>query len=617
MLGVTWATLGRLDQAIVHFQQAIDAKPDYPEAHFNLGIALGQLGKIDEQIAHFRQAIQLTPDRPEVYSLLGIALMNQAQLNEAASCFMQALELRPDFLEVHQNLGMVFEKQGKFDQAIECFERALQLNPNLIEPLNSLGHAYQKSGQPDTAIECFKRLLAVNPNYAEAYLNLGNALKDQAQMEAAIACYRRAVDLQPHLTTAWSNLLYALYFCPGISQAAIYEEHLRWNAQQVKPLENSVQPHPNDRSPSRRLRIGYVSANFRNHVSALFFAPLFQQHDKQEVEVFCYADGPAEGLTLLLRANIPVWRTIAGMTDDHAAQLIRQDQIDILVDVTMHMAGGRPSLFARRPAPVQVCCIAYPGTTGLSTIDYRLSDPYVDPPTTPDDYYSEKTFRLPDTFWCFDPLTNGPPVNALPALKNGHITFGSLNNFCKVNPGTLKLWAQVLLATDRSRLVLLAPEGSARKWVCNLLQQEGIAPERITFFARQSRQKYLELFQQIDVGLDTIPYNGHTTSLDALWMGVPVVTIVGDTTVGRAGLCQCHNLGLDELVAESPDQFVRIAVELAHNLPRLTDLRQTLRDRLQRSPLMDAPRFAANVERAYRHMWQRWCASRSSPARVE
>jgi len=609
MLGVTMATLGRIDQAINHFRSAVDANPEYPEAHFNLGVALGEQGKTDEQITHFRRTIRLRPDYPEAYSLLGIALSSQQKLGEAITCLNRALSLRPDFVEVHHNLGLVFEKQAKFDEATKCFQRAVDLAPNLAEPLNALGHAYQKSGQPDKAIECFQRLLALDPNHAGAYVNLSNTLKDQAKMEDAVACSRRAVELKPELSIAWSNLLYGLYFCPGYDSAAIYAEHLRWHDQQAKKFEDAIQPHANDRSPDRRLRVGYVSSNFRNHVSSLFFKPLFERHNKDEVQVFCYADGPAEAFTSLLRQYVALWRPIAGMTDDQVAQLIRQDQIDILVDVTMHMAGGRPLLFARKPAPVQVCCIAYPGTTGLSAMDYRLSDPYLDPPAAGDEYYSEKTFRLPDTFWCFDPLTNALAVNDLPALKNGYITFGSLNNFCKVNTAVLKVWGQVLRATHRSRLVLLAPEGSHRQWVCDVLEQEGVAPDRVTFFARQPRQKYLELFYGIDIGLDTIPYNGHTTSLDALWMGVPVVTIVGNTVVGRAGLCQCNNLGLLELVAESPDEFVQIATKLAGNLPRLKELRQTLRRRMEQSPLMDAPRFTKNVEAAYRTIWQRWCSA--------
>ncbi len=257
---------------------------------------------------------------------------------------------------------------------------------------------------------------------------------------------------------------------------------------------------------------------------------------------------------------------------------------------------------------MQVCWLAYPGTTGLETIDYRLTDPHLDPPGLNDDDYSEQSIRLADTFWCYDPLSSQPAVNALPALEKGHITFGCFNNFCKVNAGVVKLWAQVLKAVDRSQLLVLAPEGSHRHDTLDLLEQEGVTPDRVTFVAGRPRAQYLELYHRIDVGLDTVPYNGHTTSLDSFWMGVPVITIVGRTVVGRAGLSQLRNLGLPELIAESPEQYVRTAAGLANDLRRLAGLRATLRERMLNSPLMDAPRFARNVEAAYRRMWRRWCA---------
>jgi predicted O-linked N-acetylglucosamine transferase (SPINDLY family) len=267
-------------------------------------------------------------------------------------------------------------------------------------------------------------------------------------------------------------------------------------------------------------------------------------------------------------------------------------------------------MFARKPAPLQVCGLAYPGSTGLKTIDYRFTDLYLDPSGLNDAYYSEQSIRLENCVWCYDPLTEGPAVNSLPALNNGHVTFGCLNSFCKVNAGVLKLWARVLSAVEGSRLLLLAPEGSARQSVLEILGTAGISAERITFVARQPRASYLELYNQIDIGLDTFPYNGHTTSLDSFWMGVPVVTLVGKTVVGRAGLCQLQNLGLPELVAHAPEQFVEISVGLANDLSRLSQLRATLRERIEKSPLMDAPRFTQSLEAAYRSIWQRWCAAR-------
>ncbi len=266
----------------------------------------------------------------------------------------------------------------------------------------------------------------------------------------------------------------------------------------------------------------------------------------------------------------------------------------------MHTAHSQLLVFARKPAPVQVTWLGYPGTTGLPTIDYRLTDPYLDPPRLFDAFYSEESLRLPETFWCYDPLTDQPPVSALPALEAGAITFGCLNNFCKVNDGCLSLWAEVLRAVPRSRLLLRAPRGLARDHVLVVLQREGIAAERVEFVNMRPWPEYLKVYHRIDLGLDTLPYNGPTTSLDASWMGVPTLTLVGQTVVGRDGWSQLCNLGLKELAAETPEQIVALAAQLAGDLPRLQELRGTLRQRMSQSPLMDAPRFARNLERACR-----------------
>jgi predicted O-linked N-acetylglucosamine transferase (SPINDLY family) len=266
--------------------------------------------------------------------------------------------------------------------------------------------------------------------------------------------------------------------------------------------------------------------------------------------------------------------------------------------------------FARKPAPVQVAWLAYPATTGLEAMDYRLTDPYLDPPGTKDQFYSEKSIRLPNTFWCYDPLTSAPVANPLPADRNGHITFGCLNDYRKVNDGVLKLWARVLNAVPDSKLLLLCPQGSPRQRAMNSL---GVAPGRVEFLDRIPRARYLQYYHRIDVGLDTYPYNGHTTSLDGLWMGVPTVTMCGETAVSRAGFSQLSNLGLSELAASDEEQFVDIAARLGKDVARLRELRSSLRERMMRSPLMDAQRFARDMEQAYRSMWRQWCALEPRP----
>jgi len=333
--------------------------------------------------------------------------------------------------------------------------------------------------------------------------------------------------------------------------------------------------------------------------------PLLACHDRDAFEIFCYAQvARSDALTERFRASAHHWRSTIGLTDKQLAAQIREDGIDILVDLALHTARSRLLVFARKPAPVQVTFAGYPGSTGLSTIDYRLSDPYLDPPDIDESVYSEQTIRLPHSFWCYDPIDGDIPVNSLPAQAHGFLTFGCLNDFRKINDAVLRLWAGVLRAVPSSRLLLLAPEGSHRQHTLDVLSREDIVHERIEFVSHQPRWKYLELYHRVDLGLDTLPYNGHTTSLDSFWMGVPVVTLVGQTIVGRAGLSQLTNLQLPELIAQTPEQYVKIATSLADDLPRLSELRSTLRARMEQSPLMDAPRFARDIEAAYRTMWQ-------------
>jgi predicted O-linked N-acetylglucosamine transferase (SPINDLY family) len=453
------------------------------------------------------------------------------------------------------------------------------------------------------AVDVYRQAIALRPDYVDAINNLGNAMKDLGRIEDALAAYDQALATRPDDPKTNSNRLFVLQYHPKFTAADILREARKWGQTYAEPLRIEMRPFALDLDPNRRLRIGYVSPDFREHSQSQFMNPLLSSHDHGQVEIFCYSNVlKPDALTARLRGYAAAWRDIVGMPDGHVAELVRADKIDVLVDLTMHMANGRPLLFARRPAPVQVAWLAYPGTTGLEAMDCRLTDPYLDPPGMNDGYYSEKTIRLPETFWCYDPLATGPAVNELPALSCGHVTFGCLNNFCKVNHPTLKLWGKVLAAVPRSRLMLLCPRGPHRRGVCAAL---GVDESRVEFVEFGPRAAYLEKYLHIDLGLDTLPYNGHTTSLDSLWMGVPVLTLVGETVVGRAGWSQLCNLNLKELAARSEDQFVKTVVGLVGDLPRVAQLRKSLRQRMAESPLMDAARFARNIESAYREMWRR------------
>lgn len=607
-LGTALSKQEKPDEAVACFLRALEISPYYAVAHNNLGNALKELGRPDAAVASYRRAIEIQPEFVAAHNHLGRALCAQGELAAAVASHQRALQLSPDDALALNFLAIALREQGQVDEAIACWERARRLKPDYFEAHNNLGIARHHLGNLEAAVACYEQALQSKPNHAEALNNLGTARKDQGNLAEAVDCYRQALSLKPEYSEAHSNLLYTLIFCPDVVVPAIVQEHDRWNERHAEALSKRIQPQENERSENRCLRVGYVSPDFRDHVVGRNMWPLIREHDHARFEITCYSQSSGgDQLTARFRSAADAWRDVRGLTDEALSQLIRQDRIDILVDLTLHMGGNRLLTFARRPAPVQVTFAGYPGTTGLATIDYRLTDPYLDPPGLNDDHYTEESIRLAETFWCYDPLGSEPGVNSLPARDNGYVTFGCLNNFCKVNSAVLKLWAQVLTASAHSRLLILAPEGAHRQHTLDRLEQEGVRPQRVTFFANQPRPQYLELYHGIDLGLDTFPYNGHTTSLDSLWMGVPVITLVGQTVVGRAGLSQLTNVGLPELVARTPERFVTTALELAQDLPRLGQLRATLRERMQNSPLMDAPRFARSIEAAYRKMWQRYC----------
>jgi predicted O-linked N-acetylglucosamine transferase (SPINDLY family) len=610
-LGITLLEKGQPAAAATHLQQAVRIKPDYAEAHHSLGIAFNAQGNVAEAAAHFRRALDYRPDYAEAHVNLGNALAKQGRPEEAVGCFQQALRCRPEFAAAHNNLGNALLELGLWAEAGASLRQALRIQPDYAEAHYNLGIVLWRQRRLEEAVASYEHALRLRPDYAEAYQNIGNARKDQGRLDDALAAFRNALRLKPDAAHIHSNLILTLNYHPGYDARAIYEECRRWERQHAGPLQERTRPPAPLPDPHRRLRVGYVSPDFREHVDASFTIPLLAHHDHRQFEVFCYSGvARPDAVTERLRGYADVWRSTAGLSDEQLADLVRGDRIDVLVDLKSHTANNRLLTFARKPAPVQVTWLAYPGTTGLSAMDYRLTDPYLDPPGLFDAFYSEQSVRLPETFWCYDPRADQPAVNELPAREAGRVTFGCLNNFCKVNDGCLALWAGVLRAVPEARLLLFAPPGRAREHVLARLGQEEIAPSRVEFVDKQPRTEYFRLYHRIDVGLDPFPYNGGTTSLDALWMGVPVLTLVGRTVVGRAGWSQLCNLGLRELAAETPEQYVARAAGLAGDLPRLRELRATLRQRMRQSPLMDGAWFARHLEEAYRLMGRRLEASR-------
>jgi predicted O-linked N-acetylglucosamine transferase (SPINDLY family) len=607
-LGNALRKSGEREQAIAAYRTAIGLKPDFAEAFGNLGVTLAEQNRLEEAIAAYRQAIALRPNFAKTHHDLGNALRDKGRTDEAMAAYRQAIALSPNDADAHNNLGNLLSGVGRADEAIAAYERAIAANPRLAEARTNLGNVLWQIGRLDEAIAACRAAIDLKPSSGIAFNTLGNALKDSGRVEEALAAFEKAMAIDPADAVAHSNLIYTLHFSAHCDAGTIAQRCRGWERQHAEPLRRDIPPHTNDRSPQRRLRIGYVSADLRLHPVGRFLSPLLAHHDKSQVEIFAYAQVVhPDATTERLRSHIDAWRDIGGLADAQVADLIRQDQIDILVDLTMHMANNRMLVFARKPAPVQVTYLAYCSTTGLETIDYRLSDPYLDEAEADETLYSEKTVRLAESYWCYEPISSAPPVGPLPALERGFVTFGCLNNLCKVTEGALSAWAGILHAVADSQLLLHARGGSHRQMLLDRLQRNGIEPGRVRFADFLPVDKYLELNQQIDIALDSFPYGGGTTTLDALWMGVPVISLAGKTAVGRGGLSILSNLGLAELVADAEEEYVRRAGELAGDLDRLSTLRSTLRGRMERSPLMDAAGFARNIESAYRLMWRTWC----------
>ncbi|HEY8747808.1 MAG TPA: tetratricopeptide repeat protein [Tepidisphaeraceae bacterium] len=538
------------------------------------------------------------------------------QVREAIGLYRQAAELRAE-AAVWNNLSLACREVGDVEGAVDAARRAVVLAPGHPGFWTNQGNLFREMGKLDEAIGAHRQALQLRPDSVAAINNLAVVLHDSGLVEEAIGLYRRGVDKHPNEPMVHSNLLYAMHFDPRYDSSEILREHRVWAQRHADPLLAGIPPHPNSADPERPLRIGYVSAYLQDHVVGRFMLPLLQAHDRARFPAFCYADesGIRDAMTQKLMAASDAWRGIRGASDDQVAEWVRQDQIDILVDLGMHMSGSRLGVFARKPAPVQVTYLAYCSTTGVKAIDYRLTDPYLDPQPTPlatsgesSEPYSEKSIWLPETYWCYQPPEGAGEPGPVPVLTTGVITFASLNSFSKVTVGALKIWARILNAVPRSRLLLHAREGAHRQRVTELFAREGISEPRINFVGFVPLGRYFDLYRISDIALDPFPYAGGTTTCDAIWTGVPVITLAGNTAVGRGGVSILTNIGATELIASNLDEYVQIAANLANDLPRLIELRQSLRTRMMQSPLTDEPRFARQLEHAYRGIWNDWCA---------
>jgi protein O-GlcNAc transferase len=557
------------------------------------------------------------PDSQEAARICreGAVLQGKGLVDDAIIHYKKALELDPNHAVAIYNLASAYHKKGQLERAMINYQESLRLHPNPFT-YNNMGVILQGKGKLSEAITFYKNALRLDPGYDNTYTNLGSVLFETGQVDEAESCYKIAIRRNPNNLISLENLLNMMLYRSRYDAQDAFFEHLNFAKKFADPLSLVVSCR-NERTLSRRLKIGYVSPDFRQHSVAFFIEPILAAHDTDHFEVFCYSNViKQDEVTARLRRYAEHWRDISRLPDEKAAESIRDDCVDILIDLAGHTADNRLLVFARKPAPVQVTWIGYPATTGLSTMDYKIVDGYTDPPGKTERFYSEKLVRLPQGFLCYLPDKDSPRVKNLPASKAGRITFVSFNNFVKISPDVILLWAKILRTIPKSRLVIKAKSLSDKK-VCNnvinMFAKEDVSAERIALLPQKlSMKEHLGLYNKADIGLDTFPYNGATTTCEALWMGVPVITLAGKTHASRVGVSLLSNVGLEDLIAESPDEYLEIAVRLAGDFRRLQRLRESLRDKVAGSPLTDSKRFVSDLEKSYRAMWKEWCKKQDS-----
>jgi predicted O-linked N-acetylglucosamine transferase (SPINDLY family) len=625
LLGVCAYQLGHYDLAISSIRTALELNPGAAAYHSNLGAVQGALGQLAEAAASYQQAIRLQPDYAEAHHNLanvlfaiGNALATTEKLNEAATRYREVLEVRPDYAEAYNNLANVLERQDKLEEAIYFCRQALRLKPDYAQAYYNMGNTLERLDELDEVVRCYRQALHLKPDFAEAHNNLGSILLRLGQVDDALICFREALRLDPGLEAAQDNLLSGLNYDAKVKLDECFEAHRRWGeAVERRASQRSIRAATarerhgggaEEAAPWRsrlrtdRLRIGYVSPDLRFHPITRYLEPVVAYHDRQAFEVCCYAEVPRpDAVTVRLQKMVHSWRWTCGLTDNQVAEMIQRDQIDILVDLAGHTPGNRLRVFSRKPAPVQATWLGYMNTTGLASIDYRLTDSVLDPPDESPVRDTEQLIRLPNGMCCFAPPADAPAIMPLPVAKRRQLTFGSLSSLFKINNHLIDLWSQVLKAVPNSRLLLFhhTLTGLAAERIHGQFNAHGVRSDRLDLRRGHYGPGYLGVYAEIDVSLDTFPYSGGVTTCESLWMGVPVLSLRGETRASRNAAAVLARVGMADWALQTPEQYVALAAKWADNVDQLAELRVELRDRMM-GTLCDGRRFTRELEETYR-----------------
>lgn len=606
---------GRLSEAERAYKKAIKINSDFVEAHNNLGNVLLDRGRIKEASTAFRRALELLPDQPMLLANIGNVLQLQGKNREAVGWLRKAIAKDPDYAPAYSNLGNALKEMDSLTEAVDCYRCALKIDPCLAETYTNLGSTLKELGELEAAVEHHDRAIQLKPDFTRAYYHRGNVLGEIGLLARAIASHEQAIQLKHDFVEAYSNRNFLLNYSSDLTLPEIYSKHLEFERQfgGIRPVTRKRLS--SDRGRGVRLRVGYLSPDFNVHSVAYFFEPLLRAHDRSTVEVYCYYNNTRnDETTRHLMQEAEHWRSIADMNDKDVVDLIIKDNIDILVDLAGHTAKNRLTVFAHKPAPLQITWLGYPNTTGLSAMDYRFTDHIADPAGVADKLHSEKLVRLSKGFLCYQGDKSAPRDSRPPFMEKGYITFGSFNNLSKVTEQVVKLWARILRSVPDAHLLLKSKQFSDSRTKARFLEmflQEGISQNRLEFYARQPKKEdHLALYNKVDIGLDPFPYNGTTTTCEALWMGVPVITLSGDRHAGRVGASIMTHLGLEGFTATDEGEYLNMAVRYAGDTNYLADLRAGLREQMRESDLCNTDAFARSIELAYQQIWDEYLLDR-------
>ncbi len=601
---------GNLAAARECYRRATWFAPNHVSAYVNLGIALAASGDSAGATAAYEQALAIDPLDPYANYNLASLLYLRGEHVRAERLLLAALRSKPEFVEALVTLSNVLDAQRRTPEAAGALEAALRLQPDSAGTLFNYGLALRKLRRGDEAAAALQRSLELQPGQVDALDALSAVLREQGLMQESLYPLRRALELAPQRFDLGSRELYALNKDESLSGEQIFARHREYGSRLERAFPVRFSSFAGEPHPDRKLRIGYVSGDFRYHPVAQFLLVPLQHGNRSGYEAFCYAtSSDVDPVTERVRALADAWVESWLPTDAQLADRIHRDAIDILVDLSGHTGMFRLAMFAHRPAPVQAAWLGYLNTTGLTQIQYRICDARTDPPGVSDPLHTEALVRLPHSQWCYRPYLEIEAATTPPCVARGFVTFGSFNHAAKISGGMCLRWAEILRRLPDARLVIVGISSAAKRAALqSALTSTGITPARLTILPNLPLDEYARWYNSVDIALDTLPYGGGTTTFDALWMGVPVVTATGSTPVSRSAASIVSLLGLIEWIAPSPQEYVDVAVERARDPATIASLRGSLRQRLRSSPLMDEERFTRDLEEAYRGMWRRWCA---------